>query len=245
MAAYNYQTVLQCLYSQCHTAQFGSALHHALSKCNEYPPTSPNSLPPLFRHQGLHRRATQNQALVSAKPLISAHQAFASAQAIQSVPRRFDGGSAAANVARPTRSAFFSAARASSRALATQSTPLSGLDDVGFNESIAPIKASTADVLPSQAAPASVVSGFGSGGPEPHVRSGKPYILPTGTAPFPTSLNSSQIAASRVNGAPVPTATPPIVISSGFYPSIAFNASTFAKHLPSTVSSRSGSYTTM
>lgn len=51
--------VLQCLYSQCQTTQFGSALHHALSECSDPKTGAPDIFPPLIRHQGLRKRGSQ------------------------------------------------------------------------------------------------------------------------------------------------------------------------------------------
>ena len=57
--------VLQCLYSQCQTAQFGVALHHALTACSKDLGNidTSNALPPLIRQQGLRKRAEPSNTL--------------------------------------------------------------------------------------------------------------------------------------------------------------------------------------
>lgn len=86
--------VLQCLYSQCQTTQFGSALHHTLSVCTDSGMDSLDALPPLLRHQGLRKRGS---------PSIGYASGHLSASAIHSVARRSVDASAHVN-ARPTRS---------------------------------------------------------------------------------------------------------------------------------------------
>ena len=194
-----------------------------------------DDLPPLIRHQGLRKRAIQDQPLASVKPLVSAHQAFASAQAVHSVQRRFVSASAVANFARPTRSAYVSAARTSSRALATKSALPSGFDDVGFNESLAPTGVSTGNVLPSQTVLTSAVSGFGLDGTDPHIRLGKTYNSPSSAMPLPigSGMNNTKAPTNPANGTPTPTATPPSFGSAGFHYPSAVNASSSAMPLPS------------
>ena len=88
--------VLQCLYSQCQTTQFGSALHQALSACSDSGiDTLDASPPPLIRHQALRKRGSPSSGYVSG---------HISASAIHSVARRSVSASAYVN-ARPTRSA--------------------------------------------------------------------------------------------------------------------------------------------
>jgi len=205
--------------------------------------TTLNDLPPLIRHQGLRKRAIEDQPLASVKPLVSAHQAFASAhqavasvQAVRSVQRRFVSASAVANFVRPTRSAYVSAARTSTRALSTKSALPSNFDDVGYNESLAPTGVITSKVLPSQTALASVVSGFGVGGTEPHVRLGKADVSPSSAQylPIGSSMNSTKGPMSLTTEAPTPTATPPILGTAGSHYSVMLNASTSALYSPGT-----------
>ena len=71
--------MLQCLYSQCQTSQFGSALHHTLKVCSS---THPNVLeiePPLIRHQNLRKRGTI---------LTGIHSGYISASTVHSKARR-------------------------------------------------------------------------------------------------------------------------------------------------------------
>lgn len=87
------QAVLQCLYSQCQTAQFGSALHHALSKCSSLEKGIADISPPLLREQGLRKRN---------KRTVEDTSDPGSAPAIGSVARQ--SASASATSKRPTRS---------------------------------------------------------------------------------------------------------------------------------------------
>ena len=89
-----FQVVLQCLYSQCQTTQFGSALHQTLSACFDSGMDTLDALPPLIRHQGLRKRGS---------PSIGYASGHLSASAIHSVARRSVGASAYVS-ARPTRS---------------------------------------------------------------------------------------------------------------------------------------------
>ena len=88
-----FQAVLQCLYSQCQTAQFGSALHHALSKCSSLETEIADISPPLLREQGLRKRNKRTVENTSDP---------GSAPAIGSVARQ--SASASATSKRPTRS---------------------------------------------------------------------------------------------------------------------------------------------
>lgn len=88
-----FQAVLQCLYSQCQTAQFGSALHHALSKCSGLETGIAYLSPPLLREQGLRKRNKRTVEDTSDLGL---------APAIGSVARQ--SASASATSKRPTRS---------------------------------------------------------------------------------------------------------------------------------------------
>lgn len=89
----NFQVVLQCLYSQCQTAQFGSALHHALSKCSSLETEIADISPPLLREQGLRKRN---------KRAVGDMSDPGSAPAIGSVARQ--SASASATLKHPTRS---------------------------------------------------------------------------------------------------------------------------------------------
>ena len=88
-----FQLVLQCLYSQCQTTQFGSALHQTLLACSGPALDTLDALPPLIRHQGLRKRGS---------PTISYASGHLSASAIHSVARRSVSASAYVS-ARPTR----------------------------------------------------------------------------------------------------------------------------------------------
>jgi len=203
----------------------------------------------LIRHQGFRKRAIEDQPLASVKPLASAHQAFASAhqavasaQAVRSVQRRFVSASAVANFVRPTRSAYVSAARTGTRSFSTKSALPSNFDDVGYNESLAPTGVITGKILPSQTALASVISGFGVGGIEPHLRLGKADVSPTGAqySLIGSSVNSTQGPTTLMNEAPTPTATPRIFGTTGFHYPVVLNASTSVLHSIGTASARIG-----
>ena len=120
------QVVFQCLYSQCQTTQFGSALHHALLECSNPETDIPDFLPPLIRQQGLRRRGSQPTASVSAPGQFRLVSAFAKV-AVHSVARR--GVLASAFVrysARPTRSVAYPIARSAAPSPPTTSVgPLS------------------------------------------------------------------------------------------------------------------------
>ena len=87
------QVVLQCLYSQCQTTQFGSAVHLTLSACSNSGMDALDALPPLIRHHGLRKRGSPSNGYVSGHLSVSA---------IQSVARRSVSASAYVS-ARPTR----------------------------------------------------------------------------------------------------------------------------------------------
>ena len=89
-----FQVVLQCLYSQCQTTQFGSALHHTLSVCTDYGVDISDVSPPLVRHQGIRKRGS---------PSISSASGHLSSSAIHSVARRSVSASPYGTT-RPTRS---------------------------------------------------------------------------------------------------------------------------------------------
>lgn len=89
-----FQVVLQCLYSQCQTTQFGSALHQTLSACSDSAMDTLDALPPLIRHQGLRKRGS---------PSIGYASGHLSGSTIHSVARRSVSASAYVS-ARPTRS---------------------------------------------------------------------------------------------------------------------------------------------
>ena len=90
-----FQMVLQCLYSQCQTTQFGFALHQTLSACSDSEMDTLNAWPPLVRHQGLRKRRSASSGYASG---------HLSASALHSVARRSVSASAYVS-ARPTRSA--------------------------------------------------------------------------------------------------------------------------------------------
>ena len=50
------QAVFQCLYSQCQTAHFGSAIHSALMECSGPDTETHDVLPHLIRHQKSRKR---------------------------------------------------------------------------------------------------------------------------------------------------------------------------------------------
>ena len=89
-----FQVVLQCLYSQCQTTQFGSALHHTLSVCTDYGVDTSDASPPLVRHQSIRKRGSLS---------ISSASGHLSASVIHSVARRSVSASAYGTT-RPTRS---------------------------------------------------------------------------------------------------------------------------------------------
>ena len=89
-----FQVVLQCLYSQCQTTRFGSALHHTLSVCTDYGVEASDASPPLVRHQGIRKRGSLS---------ISSASGHRSASVIHSVARRSVSASAYGTT-RPTRS---------------------------------------------------------------------------------------------------------------------------------------------
>ena len=89
-----FQVLLQCLYSQCQTTQFGSALHHSLSVCTDYGVDTSDASPPLVRHQGIRKRGSLS---------ISSASGHLSASVIHSVARRSVSASAYGTT-RPTRS---------------------------------------------------------------------------------------------------------------------------------------------
>ena len=86
--------MLQCLYSQCQTTQFGSALHQTLTACSDSGIDALDALPPLIRHQGLRKRGSQSIGYATGR---------LSASAVHSVARRSVSASAYVS-ARPTRS---------------------------------------------------------------------------------------------------------------------------------------------
>ena len=87
------QLVLQCLYSQCQTTQFGSAVHRTLSACSDSGMNALDTLPPLIRNQGLRKRSSPSNGYVSGHLSVSA---------VKSVARRSVSASAYVS-ARPTR----------------------------------------------------------------------------------------------------------------------------------------------
>ena len=91
--------MLKCLQSQCHTAQFGSALHHTIALCSDYFSSFPEVIPPLIRHQGLRKRASSNSVQMSARPHSSVRpiSTMASGSRAHSVKRRSVNASATIN----------------------------------------------------------------------------------------------------------------------------------------------------
>lgn len=89
------QVVLQCLYSQCQTTQFGFALHRTLSACSDSEMDTLDAWPPLVGHKGSRKRGSASSGYPSG---------HLSASAIHSVARRSVSASAYVS-ARPTRSA--------------------------------------------------------------------------------------------------------------------------------------------
>jgi hypothetical protein len=53
------QSLFQCLYSQCDTAHFGSALHHAISQCSSLDSEIILSIPRIPKHDVLRRREAE------------------------------------------------------------------------------------------------------------------------------------------------------------------------------------------
>ena len=92
-----FQVVLQCLYSQCQTTVFGSALHHTLLACPSSALDIFDTLPPLIRHQGLRKRSGVLRMYNA-----GGQSASASASTIHKLARRSAAGSAIAS-ALPTR----------------------------------------------------------------------------------------------------------------------------------------------
>lgn len=90
-----FQVVLQCLYSQCPTTQFGFALHRTLSACSHSEMDTLDAWPPLVGHKGLRKRGSASSGYASG---------HLSASAIHSVARRSVSASAYVS-ARPARSA--------------------------------------------------------------------------------------------------------------------------------------------
>lgn len=101
--------MLKCLQSQCHTAQFGSALHHTIARCSDYFSSLPDVIPPLIRHQGLRKRASSNSTHMTARPQASVRSfsAMTSASRAHSVQRRSVSASASINLIQPSQSAAY------------------------------------------------------------------------------------------------------------------------------------------
>ena len=90
------KVVLQCLYSQCQSTVFGSALHQTLAACPGSALDALDTLPPLIRHQGLRKR---NNVM----SIHGAHSASVSVSTSRKLARRSAAGSVVRS-ARPTRS---------------------------------------------------------------------------------------------------------------------------------------------
>ena len=108
------QTMLQCLYSQCQTAQFGSALHHALAICSPYGMDTVTNLPPLIRHQGLRKRQDQSSVFQG-----NQYSTYLSASVAHPLSRR-SASVSASSAPRQTRNPFLG-----STTTASQATPSS------------------------------------------------------------------------------------------------------------------------
>ena len=96
-----FKAVLQCLYSQCPTAQFGSALHVALSECSSYITEGSAILPHLIRQQGLRKRDSYQSSQISGSKV-----GHAPVSAGYSILRRSASVSAFVS-SRPSRIAFY------------------------------------------------------------------------------------------------------------------------------------------
>ena len=96
------KTVFRCLYSQCQTAQFGSALHFTLIECVDHKVQNSMVVPKLIGQHDLRKRVEHYPGFGS---MVS------SASVIQSSQRRYASVSASTS-ARPTRSAAYGALRA-------------------------------------------------------------------------------------------------------------------------------------
>ena len=83
------KAILQCLYSQCQTSLFPTALHYALAACPSSAPDSSDTLPPLIRHQGLRNRNSPTRenrsGAQTASVSVSAHRLLARRSASSSV----------------------------------------------------------------------------------------------------------------------------------------------------------------
>jgi hypothetical protein len=64
-----HQSLFQCLYSQCDTAHFSSALHHTISQCSSVGGEIIFLVPPILNHDGLRRR--EAEYLAGIKPYSS------------------------------------------------------------------------------------------------------------------------------------------------------------------------------
>ena len=126
------QVVLQCLYSQCQTTQFGSALHHALSECSDPEADTPDTLPPLIRHQGLRKRGNQLTASVSASGKVAVHS-IARRSVVTSASARYS--------ARLTRSVAYNPAP--SATLSPPTTPLASVSTVTPSKTSAQVPTNT------------------------------------------------------------------------------------------------------
>ena len=87
--------VLQCLYSQCQAAQFGSALHYALFECAHFGGGDSKTVPHLVRRHAVRKRASQYSGYYSGS--LSAYMssappghgiAYASSSAMHSIAHR-------------------------------------------------------------------------------------------------------------------------------------------------------------
>ena len=201
--------------------------------------TGLNDLPPLIRHQGLRKRERQDKPLASIRPLVSAHAGFASAQALHTVRRGFVGASVVPNVARPTRSAINIIGRTSQRALATESPLPTGLGDVGFTKSLAPSSGSTADILPSATALASLVAGSGPRVTKPLVRVAEvqPSARPI---PYTARNNGTTASTNATSLATAPTASSLVTGALGYNFTSFRNTSTTGAALPHVSPSATG-----
>lgn len=113
---------MQCLYSQCQTAHFASALHHTIEQCSEDDSQFAQNLPALIRHQGLRIRAVPSMYA----------SASVSAPAIHSGVRR-QSSTLAPGKARPTRTPASTSRRTAITPIALPTSHCARLNATIFN----------------------------------------------------------------------------------------------------------------
>lgn len=102
------QAVLQCLYSQCHTAQFGLALHFALTKCATYN-NGPSALLP---HLLIHQKNQQKRENHRTGSVYHSASLLTPTSALHDVQRRLLSISISVSIyAQPTRQAAYDTAK--------------------------------------------------------------------------------------------------------------------------------------